>query len=122
MSCAHSASKPSASSSAWVWAFLPFIWALLALSSLKRLLRRPTPTHQGSTRRRNALLVSNYLIAIRTPVQPSTGPSDDVADDWDPSEPGDPWSAYLADDHIIEACRHHLARCFQRDPGRHDHP
>jgi len=94
----------------------------MSLSSLKRLLRRPTPTHQGSTRRRNALLVSNYLIAIRTPVQPSTGPSDDVADDWDPSEPGDPWSAYLADDHIIEACRHHLARCFQRDPGRHDHP
>ena len=94
----------------------------MALSSLSRLLKRHTPTQMASRRPRNTILLSAYLVATRSPSMPRTGPSDDVADDWDPSEPGDPWSAYLADEHIIEACRHHLNRCYKRDPSKHDHP
>jgi len=54
----------------------------------------------------------------------STHPSvyaQDILDDFDPSEPGDPWSEYLDQPFVIDACRDHLSRCHDLDPAKHDH-
>ena len=105
------------------WASLPVLTALLtlllALKALKRFLalflRRHTP--QGSKRPSRAPQAP--LTAI--PVHPCAF-ADDPLDDYDPSQPGDPWSEYLDQPFVIDACRTHLANCHDLDPAQHDHP
>jgi hypothetical protein len=105
------------------WASLPVLTALLtlllALKALKRFLalflRKHTP--QGSKRASSAL--QSPLSAV--PVHPSAYAGDPL-DDYDPSQPGDPWSEYLDQPFVIDACRTHLSRCHDLDPASHDHP
>lgn len=117
MPCVPSASKPSASPSVLLLVCLPFVWVLMGLQKLKRLLKPVTPTQTASQRPRNAILVSNYLIAVRTPLLRQETASHD---DFDPEV--DDWARWLDDEHVVEASRHHLDRCFRHDTPPNDNP
>ena len=102
------------------WASLPLLTALLALllalKALKRFLalflRKHTP--QGS--RRASRAPQSPLSAI--PVHPSSYA--DTEDDFDPTDSDDPWSRYLDEPYVVDACRTHLSRCHDLDPAQND--
>ena len=121
----HSASKHSVFSSAWLLLLLPLIWALIACNRLRQALQTHTATQTAS--RRGPRRASNYLPLSPYPIDgagtfpASPAASDEPLDDWNPSEPGDPWSEYLDVPEVIHFSRQHLARCLLLDPSRHDH-
>lgn len=112
-------------SSVLLWASrsasLPLLTALLtlllALRAFKRFLvlflRKHTP--QGSKRPSSPR--RGPLSAI--PVHPSAYAG--TEDDFDPTDSDDPWSQYLDEPYVIDACRTHLANCHDLDPAHHDH-
>lgn len=121
----HSTSKRSVFSSAWLLLLLPLIWVLIACNRLRQALQTHTATQTASRRGPSG----GYLALGVTPLedrmgppQPLAGPShDDPLDDFDPSQPGDPWSEYLDVPEVIHFSRQHLARCLLLDPSRHEH-
>ena len=117
----HSASKHSVFSSAWLLLLLPLIWALIACNRLRQALQTHTATQTASRRGPRYLPLSPYPLDAQGPLQPLQGASDEPLGDWDPSEPGDPWSDYLDLEEVIYFSRQHLARCFLLDPARHEH-
>ena len=97
---------------AWRLAWLSFnVTSQGLLRRLKRPLRLSMPKRMPTALTRAPEALS---------VHPSAYDQDPL-DDYDPSEPGDPWSDYLNQPEVIHACRHHLRRCLSLNPARHDH-
>jgi hypothetical protein len=91
---------------------------LLALRAFKRLLALSLRKHTQQGSKRPSRAPQSPLSVI--PAHPSAYA--DTEDDFDPSEPGDPWSEYLDEPYVIDACRTHLSRCHDLDPASHDLP
>jgi hypothetical protein len=120
MPCTPSAS--SASRSAWRWASLPLTLAALPLLIALRLslvlyglaLRRRTPAASTPA--------PEPLPAVMTPEDTQEalpGPHDaDLTSEC----VTDLWLDYLDDDLVQTNCVHHLSRCYQLDPAKHEHP
>lgn len=117
MQCQHFRFVLSVFSLAWRLAWLSFSTAAQAPTSR---LKRPQPL---SMPRRTPQAPTRAPERVSEPIaaHPSVY-ADDCLDDYDPSEPGDPWSDYLDDPVVIEACIPHLHRCLRLDPAQHDHP
>jgi hypothetical protein len=90
---------------------------LLALKALKRFLALFLRKHTQQGSKRGCEAPQSPLSVI--PVHPSAY-ADDPLDDYDPSEPGDPWSEYLDQPFVVDACRTHLSRCHDLDPAQND--
>ena len=116
----------SSVSSRWLSLFqlLSSITSLIALLVLSRLLSRFTTRSTPQTKSlTHNLPIATQTVCSQAPssLSRSLHPFDEPLDDWDPSDPGDPWSIYLAQPEVIHFCRLHLDFCLLLDPSRHDH-
>ena len=59
-----------------------------------------------------AALLVRWLLSLRRPNHQACDSCDTHLDDFDPSEPGDPWNEYLKQPHAIENGRLFLEYCF----------
>jgi hypothetical protein len=120
MPCTPSAS--SASRSAWRWLLLPFTLAALPLLIALRLslvlyglsLRRRTPAASTPA--------PEPLHAVMTPEDAQEALAAPYDADITHECVTDLWLDYLDDDLVQTNCVHHLNRCIQLDPAKHEHP